>query len=340
MKIAIGTEKGGYLTDTVTGHVTGPHFPGWKVTAFGRSPDGSHLAAVGSNWFGVGVHRSRDWEEWAQDDEPPTYGDRHELSQIWTFATVDEQVYAGVADAGLFTSDDGGRRWSEVDALNRHHTRDEWGPGLGGLCAHRILTDGDTMWVAISAVGIFRSDDGGASWEPKNDGIPAPGLPDDAPRPEVGYCVHNLDHDPARPERMWRQEHTGVFRSLDGGDSWERIETGLPAGFGFVMRRDHASGRLFVVPLESDGNRVPVDGALRAYVSHDDGESWEVAGSGWDEAPTFTAVLRGAVDTDGNGTVAFGTTSGDVWSTTDAGDTWSRLDASFPRIGAVKVLEA
>ena len=338
MQIAIGTEKGGYLAHTSSGDVSGPSFPGWKVTAFGRSPDGSHLAATGSNWFGAAVHRSDDWKEWVQEESGPTYGDRHELSQIWTFDLVGDRLYAGVAEAGLFTSDDGGRTWAEVEGLNRHRTREDWGPGLGGLCAHRVLSAGDTLWVGISAVGVFRSDDGGVTWDLKNAGIPTPGAPEDAPRPEVGYCVHNLDHDPDRPERLWRQDHTGVFRSGDGADTWERIETGLPAGFGFVMRRDHASGRLFVVPLESDGNRIPVDGELRAYVSDDDGESWRVAGAGWDESPTFTAVLRGAVDADGNGSLAFGTTSGDVWFTTDAGETWSRLEASFPRIGAISIL--
>lgn len=340
MKIAIGTEKGGYVADTATGEVSGPRFEGWKVTAFGASPAGDHLAAVGSNWFGPSLHRSRDWSEWHQEEHGPSYGDRHELSQIWTLSTVGGRIYAGVAEAGLFASDDDGRSWHEIDGLNRHRTREEWMPGFGGLCAHRILAHGDTMWVAISAVGVFRSDDGGTTWELKNDGVPAAGTPPDAPRPEVGYCVHNLDHDPTRPGHLWRQDHTGVFRSTDGGDSWRRIEDGLPGGFGFVMRRDHGSGRLFVVPLHSDGNRLPVDGALRAYVSEDDGDSWKVAGSGWDDARTYTAVLRGAVDADGEGAVSFGTTSGRVWWTQDAGDSWRQLAATFPRIGAVSIVAA
>lgn len=338
MRIAVGTEKGGYVVDVDTGAVTGPLFAGWQVTAFGQTPGGTHLAGVGSNWFGAAVHRSRDFEDWAQTDASPTYGDEPEVSQIWTFAVVGDRVWTGVAEAGVFWSDDDAGSWHPVPGLNDHPTRSEWGPGAGGLCAHRILSSADRIWVAISAVGVFRSDDGGQTWHLKNDGVPAVGLPEGAARPEVGYCVHNLDHDPAHPDRMWRQDHAGVFRTQDGGDSWDRIEDGLPAGFGFVMRRDHESGRLFVVPLESDENRVPVGGSFSAYVSHDDGDTWSVAGSGWDDAPTYTTVLRGAVDADGRGTMAFGTTGGDVWLTSDAGDTWDRLPSGFPRIDAISLL--
>lgn len=338
MQLAIGTEKGGYFVDTATGEVRGPEFPGWKVTAFGRTPGGDYLAAVGSNWFGAAIHRSSDLENWSQDEQGPSYGEERELSQIWTFHTLGDALLAGVAEAGLFRSEDDGRSWQPLDSLNEHRTRSEWMPGFGGLCAHRILTGPDSTWVAISAVGVFRSDDGGESWQLKNDGVPSVGTEEGAPRPEVGYCVHNLDHDPENPDRLWRQDHAGVFRSFDGGDNWERIENGLPAGFGFVMRRDHTSGRLFVVPLHSDGNRVPVDGRFAAYVSEDDGESWTIAGEGWPDTPTFTNVLRGAVAADGNGSIALGTTGGEVWMTADAGETWTSIDPKFPRIGAVSIL--
>jgi photosystem II stability/assembly factor-like uncharacterized protein len=235
-------------------------------------------------------------------------------------------------------SDDQGVTWSAVEGLNEHRTRGEWQPGFGGLCAHRVMVDGDTQWVAISAVGVFRSDDGGVSWEPKNDGVDAVGLPEDAPRPEVGYCVHCVAHHPDDPTKIWRQDHTGVYRTADGGDSWERIERGLPANFGFVMWRDDASGRLFTIPLEADSNRVPVDGALRAYRSDDDGENWEVAGTGWSQTPQFTGVLRGAFDGDGEGAFCFGTTGGKLWLTRDNGEHWQELDPAFPRIGTVKLL--
>ncbi len=337
MLIAVGTEKGGYLVDAASEEVTGPVFPGWKVTAFGGSPNGDTLAAVGSNWFGAALHSSPDLDQWNQLDGAPSYGEERELSQIWTLHTVGSRMFAGVAEAGVFVSDDGGASWKGLAGLNDHRTRPDWMPGLGGLCAHRILSAGDTVWVAISAVGLFRSDDAGLTWSLKDEGVPSVAAPE-GPRPEVGYCVHNVDHDPRDPRRMWRQDHAGVFRSEDGGDRWERIESGLPAGFGFVMRRDHASGRLFVVPLHSDANRVPVEGRFCAYVSDDDGDSWRVSGTGWPSTPTFTSVLRGAVAADGAGTIALGTTGGDVWITDDAGDTWRRIDAGFPRIGAVALL--
>ena len=342
MKIAVGTEKGAYVLEERGGSwaVEGPMFPGWKVSAFGSAPDGTHLAAVGSNWFGIGIHRSDDFRTWEQTDDPPGWPEEtgRAMEQVWTFHTAGDRIWAGVAQAGLFTSDDQGVTWSPVEGLNEHRTRDEWQPGFGGLCAHRVMVDGETQWVAISAVGVFRSDDGGVSWEPKNDGVDAVGLPDDAPRPEVGYCVHCVAHHPDDPMKIWRQDHSGVYRTLDGGDNWDRIENGLPANFGFVMWRDDSSGRLLTIPLEADSNRVPVDGALRVYRSDDDGENWEVAGTGWSETPQFTGVLRGSFDGDGEGAFCFGTTGGKLWLTRDNGEQWQELDPAFPRIGTVKLL--
>jgi photosystem II stability/assembly factor-like uncharacterized protein len=342
MKLMIGTEKGAYVLEESgpNWQVAGPIFPGWKTTALGVAADGTHLAAVGSNWFGIGVRRSEDLINWQQTDAPPMWAkdtDRT-VEQIWTFHTSGGRIWAGVAHAGLFVSDDHGVTWSPVDGLNEHRTRADWEPGLGGLCAHRIMIDGDTQWTAISAVGVFRSDDGGASWEPKNNGVAAVGLPDDAPRPEVGYCVHCLAHDDTDSQRIWRQDHSGVYRTADGGDSWERIEEGLPAGFGFVMWRDDSSGRLFTVPLAADSNRVPVAGKLRAYRSDDDGDSWQIAGTGWHESPQFTGVLRGAFDGDNRGAFCLGTTGGKLWLTRDNGESWQELPPSFPRIGAVRMI--
>jgi photosystem II stability/assembly factor-like uncharacterized protein len=340
--IAVGTEKGGYLVEDKGGgwSVTGPNFSGWKVTALGSAPDGTHLAALGSNWYGVGIQRSDDLADWKQVDQPPGWpeGTERKMEQIWTFHTSGDRIWAGVAQAGVFTSDDGGITWVPVDGLNEHPTREHWYPGLGGLCAHRIHIDGPTQWVAISAVGVFRSDDGGVTWEPKNDGIDPVGLPEGAERPEVGYCVHCIAHDPSDPMRIWRQDHSGVYRTYDGGDNWEKIEEGLPASFGFVRWRDRSSGRLLTIPLEASDNRLPVDGRLQVYRSDDDGGHWEVAGTGWRDAPQFTGVLRGAFDGDGEGTFCFGTTGGKLWLTRDNGESWEELDPAFPRIGAIRVI--
>jgi hypothetical protein len=342
MRIAVGTEKGAYLL-TESGsswQVEGPLFPGWKVTAFGQTSGGTHLAAVGSNWFGVGIQRSENLIDWKPSESPPAWpeGSGRKMEQIWTFHNLGDRLLAGVAQAGLFSSDDDGATWSPVEGLNEHPTRGGWHPGAGGLCAHRILDGAGRTWVAISAVGVFRSDDDGATWAPKNDGVPSVDTPKGGERPEIGYCVHGLAHDPDNPNRIWRQDHRGVFRTGDGGDRWEQIEDGLPAGFGFVMWRDRESGRLLIVPLDSDENRVPVDGRLRAYASDDDGDSWSVAGTGWSNAPQFTGVLRRAFDGDDKGGFCFGTTGGKLWLTRDLGQAWQELNPSFPRIAVVRIV--
>lgn len=335
--IAIGTTKGAFLHDLDAGTTSDVLFGGWKVSGLGRSGD-QHLAALASNWMGMGLQRSTDLEQWVPVDEPPAHADpEREVAAIWTFHDTGDRLYAGVEDASVFVSQDHGSTWAGLDGFNDHRTRDQWGPGLGGMCAHRVLGGGQRLWVGASAIGVARSDDGGATFEFHDDGIVWPGT-EDEPRAEVGYCVHNLAQDPGDADRLWRQDHTGVYRSTDGGDTWQRSDRGLPgAGFGFVMWRDHASGRLFTQPLHSDQQRLPVDGAFRAYRSDDDGASWQVAGTGWPSGPTYTQVLRNAVAGDGEGLVAMGTTGGTVWVTRDAGDTWRELDLVTPRITSLAV---
>jgi photosystem II stability/assembly factor-like uncharacterized protein len=335
--LGIGTEKGGFLLRDPGGEprLEGPLFPGWRVTAFGVTGGGTYLAGLASNWFGVSVHRSPDLAAWEQAVEGPAHeGEGRPLEQIWTFTPAGDRVYAGVAQAGLFASDDDGVTWAPVDAFNRYPGHEQWVPGFGGLAAHRVLAAGDSLWVGVSAVGVFRSDDGGSSFVRGDDGVT--NVVED--RPEPGFCVHGLAQDPADPARMWRQDHSGVYRSRDGGDHWERIEEGLPSRFGFPILRDRASGRLFVVPLESDENRLPPAGRFAAYRSDDDGDSWQVSGTGWPDAPTYTGVLRGAMDGDGEGGVFLGTTGGALWATSDAGESWRALPLSLPRILAVSVL--
>jgi photosystem II stability/assembly factor-like uncharacterized protein len=339
--IAVGTEKGAYLL-TRSGdswNVTGPLFTGWKVTAFGTTASGATLAALASNWFGASVHRSEDLRDWQQVDSGPSYTAEsgRKLNQIWTFHSNDDRLYAGVDEAGLFESLDDGRSWSPVEGLNDHPSREVWVPGLGGLCAHHLLSDGNRLWVAISAVGVFRSDDGGSSFSRYDDGVPAT-VDENMGSKEPGFCVHSIVGDPGEPDRMWRQDHQGVFRTGDGGQTWERIEGGLPASFGFPIVRDHASGRLFVVPLHSDENRLPVDGAFRVYASDDDGDTWQVSGTGWPDGPTYTAVLRRAMAADQLGGLFAGTTSGTVWVTSDVGLHWTALPITLPRILSVDVV--
>lgn len=332
--IAIGTEKGAFFLEGRADHwtVRGPLFPGWKVTAWGTAADGHHLAALASNWFGVSVHRSPDLRRWTQVDQGPRYPEGHHrrLEQIWTLDRVGDALYAGVAQAGLFRSSDHGDSWKLVAGLDRYPGAESWTPGLGGLAAHHLLQDGNRLWVGVSAVGVLRSDDGGDTWARYDEGVTpvvdptAPGGP--------GFCVHGLAHDPGDPDRLWRQDHSGVYRSFDGAESWERIESGLPASFGFPMLRDPTTGRLFVVPLDADTNRLPPSGRFRVWRSDNDGTSWQESGTGFPTRPTFTTVLRNAATTDGEGGVFLGTTGGEVWASSDAGDHWLPLPITTPRI--------
>ncbi|CAN5374807.1 hypothetical protein BH23ACT9_BH23ACT9_36250 [soil metagenome] len=339
--LAVGTLKGGWvLRDDQPGGgwgIESPLFQGWEVTALGQAADGTYLAATGSRWFGCGIHRIPDMVTWTPVEQGPDYaGSGPEMQQIWRFTTgPDARIWCGVAQAGVFTSDDHGQTWQPLGAFNAHGTREHWQPGAGGMCAHSILLDGQRLWVGASAVGVFRSEDGGASIEPFNDGI-EDAVPDGPPG--IGFCVHSIVADPADPDRIWRQDHTGVYRTTDGATTWQRIEEGLPARFGFPIVHDAASGSLFVVPLAADEDRTPVDGRFAAWRSTDGGDSWHRSGTGWPDEPSWTSVLRGAMATDGGGGIFLGTTGGQLWASDDAGDSWRRLPGTYPRIAALAVL--
>ena len=331
--LAIGTMKGAWFArPTDSGwHFSGPSFKGWQVNTFGGAGDGSYLLTTGSSWYGAAIHRSDDLSEWTQIVAGPAYGDDDgpKLTQIWTLAGRDRTLFAGVAEAGLFRSDDDGTTWSPVNGFNQHPTRGGWEPGLGGLTAHRILLDSNDaahMWVGVSAVGVFETADAGVTWDLRNEGLPKAATNEEYSG--IGYCVHCLVADPSDPNTIWRQDHAGVFRTTDGGRHWDRIETGLPAGFGFPIDRDPVTGRLFVVPLESDEFRLPVDGELAVYGSDDGGDSWEPKGS-WSG---YDGVLRDAMTVDGAGGVYLGTTGGRVVFSSDSGDNWAEMGETFPRI--------
>ena len=337
--LGIGTVKGAWFaqsTDRRRWTVTGPVLRGWEVGAFGRAPGGDYLVATGSTWYGAAIHRSRDRDRWTQVVAGPSHGDPDRpVDRIWTLERSGDHLYAGVAHAGLFRSDDDGEHWSPVGGLNDHETRPAWQPGLGGLALHHIVIDpqdASRLWVGISAVGVFETTDAGSSWELRNGGVPVAAADSDH---DIGYCVHALAADPADASRMWRQDHRGVFRTTDGGRHWERIQNGIPGtGFGFPMRRDPRTGRLFIVPLESDEYRMPPGGDFRVYVSDDDGASWRPSAAGLPDEPSYVGVLRNAVALDGEDPtgVYVGTTAGDVWASRDTGDEWQRLPGRFPRI--------
>ena len=345
VRLLVGTTKGGFWLvsrDRREWEVSEPFFKGWKVTAGLRTSDGRFLAAVASDIYGPAVYAtaggsgSTNPDAWEQIAKGPAYpvGSDRRLRQIWTLAESRGVLYAGVQDAGLFTSGDGGRTWAGVPGLNDHETRDGWMPGAGGLCCHALLFSDDPkrMWCGISAVGVFRTDDGGASWLPRNKGVSI--VLEDRRHKEIGTCVHGLAQDPVDPNRLYRQDHSGMYRSTNGGDRWERNEDGLPSAFGFPIVIDAGGRALFAVPQESDEHRVPADGALRVFRSTDRGDSWRSASNGLPSSNAWGTVLRGAMCVDDlePGGVYMGTTSGTVHVSRDLGDSWTNLPVAFPRI--------
>lgn len=345
--VVIGTVKGAWVLRSDEGRgdwrVEGPVFPGWKVTTSTPTPDGGWMLGTASDVYGAALHVSKDLAGWKQLERGPLYpqGGKKKLNQVWTVRPprkAGERWWAGVDEAGLFSSEDG-LAWEPVAALNDHPTREGWFPGFGGLCAHALLVDPQDarrVWCGISAVGVFRSDDGGRTWQPRNQGVPV--TVEDKVHKGIGYCVHALAQDPDDPRRIWRQDHMGMYRTKDGGESWERIEEGLASRFGFPLAIDRRTKALFAAPLKSDEYRVPVDGKLRIYRSTDGGDSWHPAGKGLPEQ-AWTGVLRGALATDDLDPcgVYFGTTSGTVHVSNDRGESWRTLPLVLPRILHVAV---
>ena len=340
----VGTEKGAFLCTSDRGrrnwNVEGPIFKGWKVTATARSPSGRYFVATGSQVYGAALHVSTDLKTWRQMEHGPAYpegGDR-KLNQIWKLHTGADRHFAGVDTAGLFTSDDDGDSWQPVSGLNDHPSRSAWFPGNGGLCAHAILAPvsrPQQLWCGISAVGVWRSDDGGVTWETKNEGVRAV-IPDEN-FPGIGCCVHGLAQDPDNPDVIYRQDHTGMYRSRDGGDHWEKNEQGLSSWFGFPIAMDPHTKALFSFPMESDEYRLPVGGTCAIYRSTDNGDSWQAMRRGLPEGPYYAGILRGAMDVDGLNPagVYVGSTSGDLFISADGGDSWQRPASTLPRILSV-----
>ena len=345
--VIVGTEKGAFLARADLGRrewtIDGPLFKGWKVTAAFRDARGRYFLGVTSAVYGATVQISNDLQRWRQAPAGPSYpqGGERRLRQIWRLHAAGPALFAGVDEAGLFRSDDEGETWGPVPGLNDHPTRAAWRPGAGGLCAHAIVTDParpERMWCGISAVGVFRTDDGGLTWHPKNQGVPV--IIEDKVHKDIGYCVHALAQDPHAPATIFRQDHRGMFRTRDGGERWERIEQGLPSGFGFPLVIDPTAGALFAVPLESDEYRMPPEGRLRVYRSRNGGDSWEPLTRGLPQAHVYAAVLRGALAGDGldPGGIYVGTTAGTLYASRDSGDTWEALPATLPRILCVAAM--
>ncbi|HEX8598981.1 MAG TPA: exo-alpha-sialidase [Chloroflexia bacterium] len=355
--VLVGTTKGAFFFHSdgarQNWEMTGPHLDGWEIYSLcgvnGEGRGGDRIFAGTSHFvYGPTIRVSDDMgANWTQVEAGPRYSQESgfKLNRIWQIVPghTDQPgqpgtLYAGVDEAGLFTSCDGGITWDEVTGLTGHPSREDWGPGNGGLCLHTILVDPDNarrMWVGISAVGVFRTQDGGETWQICNNGLPqvATGIRNH----DVGRCVHKLVLDPGDSNTLYCQFHGGVFKSTDAADSWQPIENGLPGNFGFPMGIT-GRGDLFVIPLESDMQRHMKDGRLRVYRSQDRGENWEVTEHGLPEQPHYVGVLRDAlaVDSMEPAGVYFGTSMGELFYSADAGESWSRLPGQFPRITSIK----
>jgi photosystem II stability/assembly factor-like uncharacterized protein len=250
-------------------------------------------------------------------------------------------VYAGVEDAAMFKTTDAGANWQELPGLRTHESASKWAPGAGGLCLHTILIDPGNpkrMFIAISAAGAFRSEDGGTSWRPINRGLKSQQeLPD--PKAEVGHCVHRIAMHRSRPGVLFMQKHWDVMRSDDAGDSWHEVSGNLPTDFGFVIDvHAHEPETIYVVPIKSDSEHYPPDGKLRVYRSRSGGQEWEALTKGLPQRDCYVNVLRDAMSVDSLDTcgIYFGTTGGQVYASTDAGDSWTAVARDLPPVLSVE----
>lgn len=345
--LLVGTRKGLFVLSSDgsrrSWELEGPHLPGWEVMhAIADARDGTIYAATSSFVYGASVHRSADggatWERAEEIGLPPESGLR--LERSWHVRPgregEDGRLWLGAAPGALLRSDDGGRTWQANAGILEHPTRERWQPGAGGMCCHSVQLDPSDparIYVGISAAGAFRTDDGGETWQPINRSVAADFLPD--PYPEVGQCVHKLLVHPARPERLWQQNHCGVYRSDDRGQTWVRLDrNGLPSEFGFpLMLHPRDPDTAFVIPEEGAENRVTVGGRLGVYRTRDGGASWELASRGLPE-PAWGVVLREASTWDGldPAGVYFGTQSGTVWASPSEGDDWIAAARELPPV--------
>jgi photosystem II stability/assembly factor-like uncharacterized protein len=356
--IAIGTGKGLYLArsedDRKSWRVSGPHFAMAGVYAVAidtRRATPRLLAGATSSHFGPSVSTSDDLgASWQEPEQAPVAfpGDSGaSLERVWQIApgpaSQPDRVYVGTQPSALFVSDDGGISYRLVRGLWDHPHRPEWGAGYGGQAIHTVLphpADQASVVVAMSTGGVYRTGDGGGSWTAGNRGIKAYFLPD--PWPEFGQCVHKVARDAVDPDRLYAQNHHGVYRSDDGGGAWTSIADGLPSDFGFAMvAHPRRSGMIWNFPLTADSKRFPVEEKCRVFRSSDAGATWEPLSQGLPTEPFYPSVLRDAMcadDADPVG-VYFGTRSGEVYASRDEGESWSLVAAHLPDVLCVRAAE-
>jgi photosystem II stability/assembly factor-like uncharacterized protein len=364
VRVLVGTRKGAFVLTADASRqnweVSGPHFAGWEIYHVKGSPvDPNRLyASQTSSWFGQTMQRSNDggktWEpvgnKFVYDGEPGKHQWYDGSLRDWEFKRVwhlepslddPDKVYAGVEDAALFVTTDGGQNWNELPGLRKHGTGPSWQPGAGGMCLHTIIIDPSKpqrMFGAISAAGAFRTDDSGESWTPINRGLHSQYIPD--PTAEVGHCVHRIAMHPSRPQTLFMQKHWDVLRTDDGGDMWQEVSGNLPTDFGFVIDvHAHEPETIYVVPIKSDSEHFPMDGKLAVYRSRTGGNEWEALTRGLPQSDCYVNVLRDAMAVDNLDPcgVYFGTTGGQVYASADGGDNWSPIVRDLPAVLSVEV---
>jgi photosystem II stability/assembly factor-like uncharacterized protein len=369
VRLLVGTRKGAFVL-TADGkrqnwNVSGPFFAGWEIYHMKGSPvDPNRLyASQSSGWFGQVIQRSDDggktWStvgnKFAYDGADPdgkagTHqwydGTPHpwEFKRVWHLEpslTEANTVYAGVEDAALFRSTDGGHHWNELPGLRRHGSGPHWQPGAGGMCLHTIVLDPKDekrIYIAISSAGAFRTDDGGESWKAINRGLRSQHIPD--PEADVGHCVHHIAMHPGRPGVLFMQKHWDVMRSDNAGDNWREVSGNLPTDFGFCIDvHAHEPETIYVVPIKSDSEHFPLDGQLRVYRSRSGGDEWEALTKGLPQKDCYVNVLRDAMAVDRleECGIYFGTTGGQVYGSRDAGDSWAPIVRDLPGVLSVEV---
>ncbi|MDQ3779558.1 MAG: exo-alpha-sialidase [Chloroflexota bacterium] len=364
VRVLVGTRKGAFVLTSdgkrEAWEVSGPHFAGWEIYHLKGSPvDPNRLyASQSSGWFGQMIQRSDDggatWEpvgnKFCYDGDTTTHQWYDGTQHPWEFARVwhlepslsdPDTVYAGVEDAALFRTVDGGQTWHEFSGL-RGAKGHLWQPGAGGMCLHTIILDQqhpERIFIAISAAGAFRTDDGGTTWRPVNRGLKSDyELPD--PDADVGHCVHSIAVHPSRPDVLFMQKHWDIMRSDDAGESWHEVSGNLPSDFGFPIEvHAHEPETIYVVPIKSDSEHYPPDGKLRVYRSRTGGNEWEALTNGLPQSDCYVNVLRDAmaVDTLDACGVYFGTTGGQVYASANAGDSWAPIVRDLPAVVSIEV---
>jgi hypothetical protein len=352
--LMVGTTKGAFLYtssgDRRDWHADGPHFPGEEVYAIALDQRRAPVlwAAPGNAFYGTTLRRSDDLgASWSAGEERPVKFPEASglaLKRIWQImpgrADEPDVLYLGVEPTCLFESGDGGDTWAPVEGFLRHEHRERWTPGNGGLCMHTIIPhpeDRARMLVAFSTGGAYGTEDGGRTWAPRNKGVRAEFLPDK--HPEFGQCVHKVVHHPSRPERLFLQNHWGLYRSDDWAQSWTDIANGVPSDFGFAMAmHPHDPDTVYIVPLESDMFRCTPEAKLRVFRTRDAGASWQPLARGLPQEGAYETVLRDALATDATepAGVYFGTRSGKVYVSADEGESWALVAEGLPPVLAVK----